>query len=356
MRPSYAARVRRAATVKRVQAVGPPEAVGQWSGPIPMNGIIAIHSTLMPNGKILYFYNNPSFGDEDAAKVMVWDPVTRTGVRRDVPSNIWCAGQTLLADGRVLVVGGNLQYETPGPSSAFQGLNEIWLFDPITETWTQGPNMQHGRWYPTATRLADGRVLITAGWDETGGGASANNDDIEVYTPAADGRGPGTVQVVGEREPRLLPPPVRAPRRARDHRRPARHRHLLRPPRLGLRPQPRPPTCVVNRVWGFGAGVLLPGPPSGSTKVMLIGGADPAAPDPPDSSTATTEQLDTAGGGWIPRASMPDSRRNVNGVILPDGNILAVGGNGEGASNGYRKETLLYSPAANNWTPHGHAG
>ena len=65
----------------------------------------------MPNGKILYFYNNPSFGDEEAAKVMVWDPVTKTGVRRDVPSNIWCAGQTLLADGRVLVVGGNLKYE-----------------------------------------------------------------------------------------------------------------------------------------------------------------------------------------------------------------------------------------------------
>ena len=119
VRPSYAARVRRAATAKRAHAMGPPEAVGQWSGPIPMNGIIAIHSTLMPNGKILNFYNNPSFGDEDAAKVMVWDPVTKTGVRRDVPSNIWCAGQTLLADGRVLVVGGNLQYQTaPGTRTA----------------------------------------------------------------------------------------------------------------------------------------------------------------------------------------------------------------------------------------------
>ena len=51
--------------------------------------------------------------------------------------------------------------------------------------------MRHGRWYPTATRMADGRVLITAGWDESGGGASANNRDIEVYTPAADGKGPG---------------------------------------------------------------------------------------------------------------------------------------------------------------------
>ncbi|HET9557686.1 MAG TPA: galactose oxidase-like domain-containing protein, partial [Actinomycetota bacterium] len=247
------------------------------------------------------------------------------------------------------VVGGNLQYEVPG-SSAFKGLKEIWLFDPITETWTQGPDMNHGRWYPTATRLADGRVLITAGWDETGGGASANNTDIELYTPAADGRGPGTVQVVGDENLDYYPHQFLLPD----------GRVIIAGPRDNDTYYVHPgsgfaltdaPDLVVNRVWGFGAGVLLPGPPSGSTKVLLIGGADPAAPDPPSSSTATTEQLDTTGGGWSARASMQDSRRNVNGVILPDGNILAVGGNGEGASNSYRKETLLYSPAANNWTP-----
>ena len=265
VRPSYAARVRREATIKRVQAVGPPEAVGQWSGPIPMSGIIAIHSTLMPNGKILNFYNNPSFGDEDAAKVMVWNPVTRTGVRRDVPSNIWCAGQVLLADGRVLVVGGNLKYETAGqPSGAFRGLNEIWLFDPITETWTQGPNMRHGRWYPTATRLADGRVLITAGWDESGGGASANNTDIELN---AGRRRPGAGHGAGRggREPRLLPPPVPAARRARIIAGPRDDDTYYVHPGSGFALTDAP-DLVVNRVWGFGAGVLLPGSPSGSTR------------------------------------------------------------------------------------------
>jgi hypothetical protein len=106
--------------------------------------VVAIHSTLMPHGKVLVFYNNPTFGDEDAAKVMVWDPTTRTGVRRDAPSNIWCAGQVLLGDGRVLVVGGNLGYQDPVnrnlPGNSFRGLNEIWLFDPVTETWDPGPS------------------------------------------------------------------------------------------------------------------------------------------------------------------------------------------------------------------------
>ena len=42
-------------------------------------------------------------------------------------------------------------------------------FDPWTETWTRYADMPHGRWYPTLTELADGRVLIVGGWDETGG-------------------------------------------------------------------------------------------------------------------------------------------------------------------------------------------
>jgi hypothetical protein len=353
VRPGFAAEVRRAASAKRVHATGPPEAVGAWAGPYPMNGVIAIHATLMPNGKILYFYNNPSFGDEDLAKVMVWDPVTKTGVRRDVPSNIWCAGQVLLADGRVLVVGGNLKYQDPVnpnvPGNSFRGLNEIWLFDPVTESWTQGPNMRHGRWYPTATRLADGRVLITAGWDETGNGSSANNRDVELYTPAADGRGPGTVQVVGDNDLDYYPHQFVLPD----------GRVLIAGPRIDDTYYVNPaanfafsqaPDLNVDRVFGFGFGVLLPGPPSGSSNVLLVGGATTGDAN---GSTATTEQLDAAspGGGWQPRASLPESRRNVNGVILPDGNVLAVGGNQEGASNGYRKEALLYSPAANSWTP-----
>ena len=82
--------------------------------------------------------------------------------------------------------------------------------------------MRHGRWYPTATKLPDGRVLITAGWDESGGGAAANNRDLEVYTPAADGQGPGTVQVVGSRDTDYYPHQFRPARRPRHPRRPAR--------------------------------------------------------------------------------------------------------------------------------------
>ena len=99
-------KVRRArSTLKRPHATGPTSQVGQWSGPIGLD-VVAIHTTLMPNGKVLFFYNNPACRERPRRRVEVWDPATQTGVRRDVPANIWCGGQVLLADGRVLVVGG----------------------------------------------------------------------------------------------------------------------------------------------------------------------------------------------------------------------------------------------------------
>lgn len=352
VRPAFARQLRAKASAKREAAVGPAASVGQWSAGIPLPGIVAIHSTLMPTGKVLFFYNNPSFGDEELGRVMVWDPVTKTGVRRDVPANIWCAGQTLLADGRLLVVGGNLQYQTD--TTAFKGLNQIWIFDPWTETWTRGPNMRHGRWYPTATRMADGRVLITAGWDESGGGASANNRDIEVYTPAADGTGPGTVQLVGSEDIDYYPHQFQLPD----------GRVLIAGPRIDdtfyvNRDQnyalSDAPDLKRDRAYGFSAGVLLPGPPSGSSTVMLIGGGgqDAQGGNVADGLTETTESFNAAqpGATWQLRAPLPQPRRNVNGVITPDGDIIAVGGNTQGASNGYQEESLLYDPNANSWTP-----
>jgi hypothetical protein len=349
LRTSFVKKARARSSVKRTLATGPASQVGEWGGPITLSGIVAIHTTLMPNGKVLFFYNNPNFGDEARGRVMLWDPATQTGVRRDVPGNIWCAGQTVLADGRVLVVGGNLQYQSnPGqPGGSFKGLNQIWVFNPATETWTRGPDMRHGRWYPTATRMADGRVLITAGWDESGDGADANNRDVEVYTPSPDGQGPGTLQLVGSRDIDYYP-----------------HQFLL-PDGQVILAGPRDvdtailnpatwaftdiPDLKVNRIYGYGAGVLLPGPPSGSTKVLLVGGAN----GNPDLSTATTEQFDAAdpSAGWSFKAPLPESRRNVNAVILPDGDLLAVGGNNDGASNGYRQESVMYTPATNTWTP-----
>ncbi len=336
-------------TLHRAHATGSPTTVGQWGAAFAMNGV-GIHATLMPNGKVLKFYANPAYGD-GPARAVVWDPVSGGQRRVDPPSNIWCAGQTLLADGRVMIAGGNLAYEKPGVHT-FKGLDEIWLFDPRDESWTRGPDMLRGRWYPTTTRMADGRVLITAGWDETGriSPYPARNQDVEVYTPAPDGRGPGTVARVATKDMVYYP-----------------HWFVLPDSRL-LMVSPRNyesaildpatwrftdiPDAAVSREYGYGSATLLPGGPNGSWRVMLMGGSDARSASGVNGSTASTEVFDAAtpSAGWSPRAPLTEPRRNVNTVILPDGDLLAVGGNGSGASGSPRFETLLYDPSANRFT------
>ena len=57
--------------------------------------------------------------------------------------------------GRVLVVGGH--------AGGHIGLPDTNIFNPSTDTWTLVRPMSYPRWYPTATALPDGRVLVTSG-------------------------------------------------------------------------------------------------------------------------------------------------------------------------------------------------
>ena len=245
---------------------------GLW-GPLQQIPSTAVHGVLMPTGKVLYF-SQPKYPTEteaaDGGTAHVWDPATGqtkavpppvvTYEGRDsgaitAPANLWCGGQTLLPDGRVLVVGGNLEYPTPralGDRSGFKGAKWVMTFDPWTETWTRYQDMPHGRWYPTLTTLPDGKVLIIGGWDETGGDAGGdpsaapvmkNDQDVEVFDPAkAVGAGADPTTVVSpaaaelRRRPGLRRPPYP------DHQGIGLYPHAVRPAghhrrRLGGPPQ-----------------------------------------------------------------------------------------------------------------------
>ena len=86
--------------------------------------------------------------------------------------DMFCNGMVVLHDGRVLVNGGNLQYDP------FFGEPRNAVFDPATALFTNVQNMAHGRWYPTVTTLGDGRVMTFSGLSETGG----TNTTVEIYT------------------------------------------------------------------------------------------------------------------------------------------------------------------------------
>ncbi len=102
----------------------------------------------------------------------------RKGYNKLRPAPVYCSGHVQLADGRVLIAGGNLEGTNGG-----YGLKISFLFDPWTETWVRQPDMVKARWYPTLTRMPDGRVAILAGRDEAG----INRPEVEFSPPMASG-------------------------------------------------------------------------------------------------------------------------------------------------------------------------
>lgn len=103
----------------------------------------------------------------DGSDVRLWqlnplDEMTdeQTLLRRPTPSDIFCAGHSVLPDGRILVTGG-----TEVARGDFHGLSHLNVFNPVTSSWQspRPPDMSYPRWYPTNTALPDGRVLVTSG-------------------------------------------------------------------------------------------------------------------------------------------------------------------------------------------------
>lgn len=109
-----------------------------------------------------------------------WETFTPTGPMLTARS-LYAA--TRLADGRVLITGGRAIDGAP-----LATLASTELFDPVTQTFSEGPAMTEPRLSHTATLLADGRVLIAGGSGEGGQRRSAEIYDPvdESFTPVGD--------------------------------------------------------------------------------------------------------------------------------------------------------------------------
>ena len=290
---------------------------GQWDPSLVQIDGLAINSILLPTGKILWFAypQKPNFvpgypgspANEAAvhaatnwAEAYVFDPATNTSVRRDPPNdprtnlpyNLWCAGQTMLRDGRVLVAGGNLEYYSQGDPK-YKGHYVVLTFNPFNETWIVQPRMRHGRWYPTLTELGDGRVVITAGLDEEPLNVGNNNNlDVEVFTPSTNLDGVGSIELLREDQGFGLYPHVFLNTQGQlvvvgpdeeDSR-------LINPVTGAVTPTQTLPSYGAQggrREWG--SAVMLPSGPDGPSQILMVGGSDAEDDhyDNPDQTNST---------------------------------------------------------------------
>jgi hypothetical protein len=110
-----------------------------------------------------------------------WRAVAEMSVGRYAPT------ATTLADGRVLVAGGFDGEET---------VRSAQLFDPATGRFTPTGSLRGGRNFAAATLLADGKVLIAGGFDARTG----TLDTAELYDPATGAFRPTHGQMNSPRE------------------------------------------------------------------------------------------------------------------------------------------------------------
>ncbi|HET9449347.1 MAG TPA: kelch repeat-containing protein [Aggregicoccus sp.] len=103
---------------------------------------------------------------------------TKTGEMQEYRGS---PGALLLADGRVLVVGG------VGGSEG-QSVTSAELYDPATGAWTLTAPMRERRADPAVVQLEDGRVLVAGGWTRpsTWAGGSSFHATAELYDPATN--------------------------------------------------------------------------------------------------------------------------------------------------------------------------
>lgn len=102
--------------------------------------------------------------------------------------SIYCAGHTTLEDGRIFYIGGARYAFLSQDREHEWGLDYGRLYDPKINSFTSilDHTMPLGRsWYPTASRLADGRVLVTGAFTDYSTakclGVSCYNPQINIF-------------------------------------------------------------------------------------------------------------------------------------------------------------------------------
>jgi len=306
----------------------PPTAsqVGLWSEPFDWP-IVAVHMMLLQTGEVLAWE-----GHTDNQGVQLWDPTTNVFASKPYnAANLFCAGHSMLSDGRILVAGGHINADV--------GIRNATIFNPATENWAAAAPMAFPRWYPTVTTLPDGRVLVVSGSINC---YSCIAEIPEIYNPTTN-----TWTQLSNAKLALPQYP---------------HMFVLPDGRLlAASTQAEPIISSVlhinTQTWtpvgsvaidGGSSAMYLPG------KVIKSGTAmDPDFPIV--SSVANTYVLDMTQPepAWRQTAPMAFPRTQHNLTLLPDGSVLVIGGSKNSDVydlTGPVYEAEIWSPQTETWT------
>lgn len=295
---------------------------GAWSGVISWPHI-AVSAAALPDGDILTWSSNRvnAFPVNNGLFTFaaVYDPDTGQFKNTNhADHDMFCAGISQISDGSILASGGN---DTLSTSS---------LFFSDTHDWDLIEPMQEPRWYGTNLTLANGDVMTTfargaevipeiwsegAGWTQLPGASMQTLATEQNAVNSARATNATTAQWYAfmhtTPDGRVFQPG------------PTRTMHWFDTTgvgdveQAGLR-------AGETRHRQFGSSVLYD-----TGKILLSGGADSSRTD---SATATAMTIDINGASPVvePTPPMIAPRTNHDSVILPNGEVIVVGGESSG--------------------------
>ncbi|WP_437724978.1 DNRLRE domain-containing protein [Sorangium sp. So ce861] len=144
-----------------------------WTPAASMGSARARHTaTLLADGRVLVL--GGLLGSNGLAIAEIYHPALNAWTAAaPMPAPSFGHSATLLADGRVLVAGGT-------PMDGTSVVHGCRVYDPATDAWSPAASMQHPRSHHAAVALQDGRVLVAGGWSTS----------AEIYDPASDAWSP----------------------------------------------------------------------------------------------------------------------------------------------------------------------
>jgi hypothetical protein len=303
-----------------------PATVGQWSS-VQSWPVEAIHLNLLPNGKVMFWGNyNTSLVPQ------IWDPIANTFTpAATAPYQLFCSGHVLLANGQLIALGGLAE------GAGINGVPDGRIYSYTTDTWTDLPDMNQGRYYPTATILPNGNVLIMAGIAQTG------NDTLpQIWNVATN----SWINLTGAQLNLPTYPEM-----------------FVAPNGMVINVGPTPIARYLDTNTNNGTGAWSvvatenyqglrdygPSVMYDSGKILVIGGGRPPQ------NTAEIINLNVASPAWTFTGSMAYPRRQANATILPDGTVLVNGGS-DGNNQVFDDYTNpvfpaeLWNPTTGTWT------
>jgi hypothetical protein len=301
---------------------------GQWttlSASMPVN---PAHQALMKNGKVLIVAGNGvGSAPSGVFQAAVYDPSTQTVTApQTIGWDMFCNEMVVLVDGRVYIVGGF-------------GYTRTAVYDSSTGAFTELAQTSKARWYPSVIMTSTGNVLTIGGVDA--------NQNTSVTAELFDGSSWSTTYGPAVWMPALYP-----------------RGHVLGNGKIFYSGW-QTTSNIVDEITGqenlnvattnfasqrmYGTSVLLPlNPPSYATKVLILGGNNPATATSELSSDLTQNQTTPT---WTFGPSMAHARIELNGTILPDGTVLVTGGStNDEDSTTAALAAELYNPSTNTFT------